>query len=233
MRRRSPNVVGTERLIPERIAKAERHDPERVIALLEPLVLERRRDRLLQVIEQRLGSVTVLFDAPHDPHNGAAVVRTCEAFGVQTLHVVQRKETFLAASSVSKGAEKWVDVLTYDGPAGALAAVRADSMEMVGAHPDGELAPEDLAGIPRLCLVLGNERDGITADLAAACTRRVRVPMRGFIDSLNVSVTAAILLSHATKNRPGDLDAATRRRLFARGLYFSVPKADQVLAERT
>lgn len=231
MRRRSPNVVGSEGLVPERIAKAERHDPERIIALLEPLVLERRRDRLLHVIEQRLGSVTVLFDAPHDPHNGAAVVRTCEAFGVQTLHVVQRKETFLAASSVSKGAEKWVDVLTYDGPAGALAAVRADSMEMVGAHPDGELAPEDLAGIPRLCLVLGNERDGITADLAAACTRRVRVPMRGFIDSLNVSVTAAILLSHATKNRPGDLDAATRRRLFARGLYFSVPKADQVLAE--
>jgi tRNA (guanosine-2'-O-)-methyltransferase len=233
MRRRSPNVVGTEGLIPERIARAERHDPERVIAALEPLVLERRRDRLLQVIGQRLGSVTVLFDAPHDPHNGAAVVRTCEAFGVQTLHVVQRKETFLAASSVSKGAEKWVDVLTYDGSAGALAAVRADSMEMVGADADGELAPEDLAGIPRLCLVLGNERDGITADLAAACTRRVRVPMRGFIDSLNVSVTAAILLSHATKNRPGDLDAATRRRLFARGLYFSVPKADQVLAERT
>jgi len=231
MRRRSPNVVGREGLLPERIAAAERHDPERVIALLEPLVLERRRDRLLQVIGQRLGSVTVLFDAPHDPHNGAAVVRTCEAFGVQTLHVVQRKETFLAASSVSKGAEKWVDVLTYDGAAGAIAAVRAGGMEMVGADPDGELAPEDLAALPRLCLVLGNERDGITDDLAAACTRRVRVPMRGFIDSLNVSVTAAIMLSHATKNRPGDLDEANRRRLFARGLYFSVPKADQVLAE--
>lgn len=232
MRRKSPNVVGREDLVPERIAVAERLDPERVIAVLEPLVLARRRDRLLQVIDQRLGSVTVLFDAPHDPHNGAAVLRTCEAFGVQTLHVVQRKETFLAASSVSKGAEKWVDVRTYDGAAGALLAVRADSMELVGAHPDGELAPEDLAGVPRLCVVLGNERDGITADLAAACTHRVRVPMRGFIDSLNVSVTAAILLSHATKNRPGDLDAATRRRLFARGLYFSVPKADQVLAAR-
>ena len=138
---------------------------------------------------------------------------------------------FLAASSVSKGAEKWVDVLTYDGAAGAIAAVRAGGMEMVGADPDGELAPEDLAALPRLCLVLGNERDGITDDLAAACTRRVRVPMRGFIDSLNVSVTAAIMLSHATKNRPGDLDEANRRRLFARGLYFSVPKADQVLAE--
>lgn len=231
MRRRSLNVVGREGLLPERIAAAERHDPARVIALLEPLVLERRRDRLLQVIAQRLGSVTVLFDAPHDPHNGAAVVRTCEAFGVQTIHVVQRKETFLAASSVSKGAEKWVDVLTYDGSAGAIAAVRADAMEMVGADPEGELAPEDLAAIPRLCLVLGNERDGITADLGAACTRRVRVPMRGFIDSLNVSVTAAIMLSHATKNRVGDLDAATRLRLYARGLYFTVPKADQVLEE--
>ena len=231
MRRRTPGVIGEEALVEERIADAEATDPARVVRLLEPLVGDRRRARLREVIARRLGSVSVIFDAPYDPHNGAAVVRTCEAFGVQTIHVVQRKETFLAASSVSKGAEKWVDVLTYDGSAGAIAAVRADAMEMVGADPEGELAPEDLAAIPRLCLVLGNERDGITADLGAACTRRVRVPMRGFIDSLNVSVTAAIMLSHATKNRVGDLDAATRLRLYARGLYFTVPKADQVLEE--
>ena len=57
----------------------------------------------------------------------------------------------------------------------------------------------------------------------------VRVPMRGFIESLNVSVTAAILLSAATEGRAGDLDEPTRRRIYARGLYYTVDKADDVL----
>lgn len=199
--------------------------------LLEPFVTDRRRERLLSVIQKRLESVQVVFDAPHDPHNGAAVLRTCEAFGVQKVHVIERKETFLAASTVSRGAEKWVDVSRYARTEEAIDALRASGMELVGAHPDGELAPEDLANVPRLALVLGNERDGISDELASACTKRVRVPMRGFIESLNVSVTAAILLEHATSRRAGDLSEADRLRLYARGLYLSVDKADRVLGE--
>jgi tRNA (guanosine-2'-O-)-methyltransferase len=103
-------------------------------------------------------------------------------------------------------------------------------MELVSTHPEGELLPKDLAAIPRVALVFGNERDGIAHDLARACKRSVRVPMRGFIESLNVSVTAAILLAAATEGRPGDLDPETQRRLYARGLYYTVDKADEVLA---
>jgi len=228
MRRSTAGVIRRDQLVPKRIADLERRDPERVIELLEPLALDRRRERLLSVIDRRLDSVTVIFDAPHDPHNGAAVLRTCEAFGIQTLHVVERRETFLAASSVARSAEKWVDVEAHASADSAIASIRAKGMELIGAHPDGELLPADLAAIPRFALVLGNERDGITEELARACDRRVRVPMRGFVESLNVSVTAAILLSHMG-DRPGDLPPAERRRLYARGLYFSVQKSDSVL----
>lgn len=229
MRRTTAGVLSTRDLVPPWLAAIERHEPERAIRLLEPLVLERRRERLLQVIGARLGSVTVVFDAPHDPHNGAAVVRTCEAFGVQALHVVERRESFLAAASVSRGAEKWVDVLTHPDAASAIAATRAQGMELCAATATGELLPHELVGIPRLALVLGNERDGIAQELLGACTRSVRVPMRGFIESLNVSVTAAILLAQATAGRPGDLPEADRRRLYARGLYLTVPHAADVL----
>lgn len=215
--------------MPRRIQRAESVDPERVIALLEPHVLERRRERLQGVIDRRLASVQVVFDAPHDPHNGAAVLRTCEAFGVQFLNVVERRETFLAAPSVSRGSEKWVDVRAFQSTEGVVAHLRAEGMELVAAHPDGELAPHDLAKIPRVALVLGNERDGIAAELTAACRRRVHVPMRGFVESLNVSVSAAVLLAHATAGRAGDLTEADRRRLYARGLYFSVVKAEAIL----
>jgi tRNA (guanosine-2'-O-)-methyltransferase len=231
MRRRTLGVMSADELVPARIARAETHDPARAIRLLEPLVTERRRARLLEVIGQKLASVSVVFDAPHDPHNGAAVVRSCEAFGVHTLHVVERRERFLSAASVSRSAEKWVKIVCHKTAASAIAALRGDGVEMVAARPDGELLPQDLAGIGRPALVLGNEREGISAELDRACTRSVRVPMRGFVDSLNVSVTAAILLSAATTGRRGDLDEAERLRLYARGLYFSVAHAEDVLRD--
>jgi tRNA (guanosine-2'-O-)-methyltransferase len=224
-------MLGEEQLLEEVIARAEAADPARVVRVLEPLVGERRRARLQEVLARRLASVAVLFDSPYDPHNGAAVIRSCEAFGVQRLHVVERPGVrFLAAHSVARGSEKWLDVVAHARAATAIAAVRTAGMELVATHPEGELAPADLASIPRLALVLGNERDGIRDEIAAACTRTVRVPMRGFVESLNVSVTAAILLHAATTGRQGDLDDATKLRIYARGLYFSVPRAAEVLA---
>lgn len=205
-------------------------DTDAVGRVLEGHATEARRGRIRAVLDARLDSVTVLMDAPHDPHNGAAVIRSCDAFGVQRLHVVERFESFLAARTVSRGSQRWVDVRTYAGTAEALEALRASGHELVGTHPEGELAPHDLAAIPRLALVLGNERDGIHAELSAACSRRVRVPMRGFAESLNVSVTAAILLHRATEGRAGDLDAAERSYLYARALVLTLEHAPEVLA---
>ncbi len=231
MRRSTPGVLGREELLPAPIARAERHDPDRVIAKLEPLVLERRRERLRGVIDRRLGSVAVCFDAPHDPHNGAAVIRSCEAFGVQGIHVVERAERFLTAKSVARGAQHWIDLFAHDDGASAIDALRAGGYRMVAAAADGDLLPADLARMDRVAIVLGNERGGVTMDLLAACDAKVRVPMRGFVESLNVSVTCAILLAAATEGRPGDLAPEDRKRLYARGLYFSVDKAEEVLAE--
>ena len=200
-----------------------------VIAVLEPLVSDARRARIGQVLEQRLESVTVLMDAPHDPHNGAAVLRSCDAFGVQELHIVPREEPFLLSSRVSKGTERWVDVVEHANPEAAVSALRSRGFTLVATHPQAELTPADLAGIPRLALVLGNEHDGIREALAAAADRSVGIPMRGFVESLNVSVSAAVLLEAATRARTGDLDSNRKRALYARGLYRSVVRGRDVL----
>jgi tRNA (guanosine-2'-O-)-methyltransferase len=231
MRRSTPGVLGANELMDARIARAEGHDPRRIVEVLEPFVGEARRARLDDVIGRRLASVAVVFDGPYDPHNGAAVLRSCEAFGVQRLHVVERPGTpFAVAHSVARGAEKWIDVTCHTGAPSLLAWARSAAMPLVATHPEGELGPEDLATLPRLTLVLGNEREGIRPEIADACAHRVRVPMRGFVESLNVSVTAAILLHSATRGRVGDLDPAERLRLYARGLYLSVPRAEDLLA---
>jgi tRNA (guanosine-2'-O-)-methyltransferase len=217
-----------------RASREVAHDPEQVVRALEPLVTEARRARLADVIARRLSSVAVVLDEPYDPHNGAAVVRSCEAFGVQSVHVVERAGTpFAVASSVARGAEKWVDLFFHADHAALFAWASGAGTTLVAAHAEGELVPEDLAGIPRMALVLGNERDGISDRVLAGCTARVRVPMRGFAESLNMSVTAAILLQAATRGRSGDLGADARMRLYARGLYLSVPHAQDVLAARS
>lgn len=202
---------------------------ERVIEKLEPLVLERRRQRLVEVIAGRLGSVTLLLDELADPHNRAAIVRSCDAFGVQQVHCLQPGHEFSVHHGVAAGTERWVDVCQHPSPEAAVDAVRARGFELVLTHPEGELVPEDLAALPRVALILGNEHRGIDPVFAARADNSVRIPMRGFVESLNVSVSAAILLAAATRGRAGDLEPSARRHLYARALFCSVPRASEVL----
>jgi tRNA (guanosine-2'-O-)-methyltransferase len=229
VRRKSRNVVHAPAGAPREVPWREPWTPRGVIEQLEPLVVPARRERLLRVIGQRLSSVTVLMDAPHDPHNGAAVLRSCDAFGVQELHVVPRGEPFAFSTTVTRGSEKWVDVVVHADARAAIGALEASGFELVATHPEGELVPDDLRAIARLTLVLGNERDGIGKEFVAAARRSVRVPMRGFVESLNMSVSAAILLASATEGRPGDLSISERERLYATGLFRTVARAHAVL----
>jgi len=196
------------------------------------MVSARRQARLDQVIRARLSSVTVVMDAPHDPHNAAAVLRSCDAFGVHRIHVVERTEPFSPSGAVAKGSERWVDAISYARVSRAVGTLRDEGFELVGTHPEGDLVTGDLASFARLALVMGNEHDGICEELSAACSAFVRIPMRGFVESLNVSVSAAVLLASATQDRPGDLTDLERRRLYARALVLTVPRALDILAAR-
>lgn len=203
---------------------------EGIREVLEPMVLERRRARIAEVLSHRLDSVSILLDAPHDPHNGAAVVRSADAFGVQSVHVIERVEPFLIEGTVALGTERWVDVFTYPSASTALAELRARRHTVIVTHPKGELLPEDLPAILRPVLVLGNEKSGVSTELEQAADHTLRVPMRGFVESLNLSVTAALLLFAATAGRRGDLTPERIAFLTARALFRTVPRAERILA---
>jgi tRNA (guanosine-2'-O-)-methyltransferase len=204
-------------------------DAERVIQKLEPFAFERRRARFEQVIAGRLGSVTVLLDELNDPHNRAAIVRSCDAFGVQELHSVQPAADFSVHHGVAAGTERWVDVNVHRTHGAAVEHLLSRGFELIQTHPQGELTPDELGAIPRVALILGNEHRGIDPVFSSAASRSVRIPMRGFVESLNVSVSAAVLLAAATRQRSGDLPPNRRRHLYARALFHSVPRAREVL----
>jgi tRNA (guanosine-2'-O-)-methyltransferase len=200
-----------------------------VIEALEPLTLPERRERLRQTLGKRLDSVTVVLDSPHDPHNGSAVLRSCDAFGIQRVHVVRSHEAFAASRMVAKGSQRWVDIIDHSSVEAAVDLLRRSGFRLLVTHPEGRLVPEDLPRLGRVALVLGNERDGVSEELTRACDDTLRIPMCGFVESLNVSVTAAILAHAACHGRPGDLSERRAQNVYARWLRNSVPRADEVL----
>lgn len=217
------------RLTPGRPSLPQGWNPEDVIRVLEPLSEERRRARILAVTRARVGNVTVLMDTPHDPRNGAAVVRSADAFGVPEVNVVLREDAFVVGHRVAQGTERWVEVVQHRTPAEAIASLRNRSFRLIATHPQGTLTPGDLRSIERVCLVLGNEHDGISEALTAAADESVRIPMRGYVESLNLSVAAAVLLAATLDGRPGDLSPEEERRWYAVGLFRSVSRAEEIL----
>lgn len=200
-----------------------------VISALEPLAMDARSSRLKSILASRTSSVTVVFDHPHDPHNGSAVLRSCDAFGVQRVHVICGDEQFAASRMVAKGSDRWVDIIHHESPRVAARLLRQDGFRLLVTHPEGRLTPADLSSIDKVALILGNERDGVSPELADLCDDTIQIPMRGFVESLNVSVTAAILVQAACQGRPGDLTEQERQNIYARWLRKSVPRADEVL----
>jgi tRNA (guanosine-2'-O-)-methyltransferase len=187
-------------------------DPETVLAALDPLLTDARRARIEHVIAARARAVVAVLDGLIDPHNVSAVLRSADAFGVQQVHLIARADPFLASPRVSQGADRWVDVIRHASPRACVSALHALGYKVYVAAMDGALRPEALADAPKVAIVFGNE-------------------MQGFVQSLNVSVAAAITLFAATRGRPGDLEASERQLLRARYTLLSVPRAGEIVAE--
>jgi len=211
-------------------------DPELICAALAPLLGEERRQRIEEVVDARLGSLTVLVENLHDPRNGAAVLRSCEAFGLQTVHVVEAAERFRFSSEVSQGCEKWMDVERHASFAAAQARLQADGFALYAAVPDGKVPLEALDFTRPAAIVVGNEHSGLTSGAIALADVPFAIPMAGMTRSLNLSVATALIVAHASGRRraalgrAGDLDDAARASLRARFYAASVRGADTVVA---
>lgn len=225
MRRDDPDVY---RVPPEAPLPAP---PHAVIAALAPLVTERRLARIREVAGARKLSVVPVLEGLADPHNASAVLRTADALGLQEVHAIAHPTGFLAAHRVSRGTDRWLDVVRHPDAGACVAHLRERGYRVVVATADGALRPEDLPSIPRLALALGHERRGPTERMRTLADEGVSVPMVGFVESLNVSVAAAILLHTACRGRTGDLDAKGQEMLVARFLFNSVRDSERVLRE--
>ncbi len=211
-------------------------DSALICEALGPLLLDDRRARIDAAAASRLGGLRVLIENLHDPHNGAAVLRSAEAFGVQRIDVVESVEPFRYSSTVTQGCEKWLDVVRHRSTAGAVGALRADGFLLYAALPGAAVALEDLDFSRPAAVMVGNEHDGLGAEAIAAADVRFGIPMFGMTRSLNLSVATALVVERAATLRrralgvPGDLDASAVLALRARFYAASIRGADAVVA---
>lgn len=197
------------------------------------LLSTKRRFYLEQAIRNRTRSLVVVLHGVHDPHNQAAVMRTCEAMGVQEIVVVaEAGEPFRPSGRVTQNAFRWLDLIHRSDLDSAATTLRGRGLRLLAAALQGPpLAEVDFT--PPTALVFGNESRGLPAPAVAACDGCFSIPMYGLSQSLNVSVAAGVALHWAVEVRrrrhggSGDLDeterAELRRRFYLQAAGAKVP----------
>jgi tRNA (guanosine-2'-O-)-methyltransferase len=204
-----------------------------VIRVLSGMITPTRLGRIEAAARGRTLGVVPVLDGLSDPHNASAILRSSEAFGVQAVHLVPGPHGFRATRSVEKGSSRWLDIQLHADSATCADAVVAAGYQLFIAVMDGDETPELLADRvasgERVAVAFGNEREGISDAMRARATGSYRVPMRGFVESLNVSVAAATTLYTITSRAPRLASEAEVERLIARYLMHSVHDAEAVL----
>jgi tRNA (guanosine-2'-O-)-methyltransferase len=202
------------------------------VAALRPHLSAARLERIEQAIASRLASVTLVLDRFHDPHNAGAALRSADAFGLLAVHAIESVEPFVVARKAAQGAHKWIDVRRWQRADDALTALASDGFAIWVADAAAAATALDLPRAGKVALVFGNEHDGVAPAIAARSNGAFAIPMRGFVESFNVSVAVALALAAVTKDRAGDLDDDTRARLRAAWLRRSVREADAILERK-
>ena len=166
------------------------------IAYLSAFMTEERYTVLCRVLAQRTRYMSVCTENTFHSQNASALVRTCESFGIQDIHAVESLCTFSPHVRIARGTDQWVDIHKYRTTSELIAYLRGSGYRIVATspHEDG-FTPEtfDVTMGP-FALVFGTEHDGISAEMMASADSFIRIPMCGFVESLNVSASASILL---------------------------------------
>lgn len=166
------------------------------VAFLAEFMLPERYATLRRVVEERTRYMTICAENTFHPQNASALVRHCEAFGVQELHAIEFLCGFQANTHIVRGTDKWVDIHRYNSTPEAITHLKGEGYRIVAVTPHtNDLTPESFdvtAG--KFCLVFGTEKQGISPEVMASADEFVKIPMYGFVESLNVSACAAILI---------------------------------------
>lgn len=174
--------------------------------LLSPRLTPKRKEKFLAVSKQRSRHFRLVIQDVHHPHNVSACLRSAEAFGLVDVDVVTLNQPF-KPSTVARGVSDWLDIHHHGSVESTVESIRSCGYKIAAAFPDQ--SSYGLADVPttdRLAVVFGNEHEGVHDAWRQHIDYSFSIPMVGFVESLNISVSCAITLYELTQKAKHELD---------------------------
>ncbi len=167
---------------------------------LQGFLTERRKQLFKQVLAQRTRHFVIAVEDVYQLHNTSAVLRSCDAFGIQDLHVIEAVNRKRIDREIAMGAQKWVDVHRHTSTSRCLNHLRERGYRIIATSPHKSAYPlKDFDINAKAALFFGRETEGLSSDILAAADDFIYIPTQGFTESLNISVSAAIILQELTR----------------------------------
>ncbi len=174
---------------------------ERFIKKVIPFISSHRQQKINLLLSHRLSSIEVAVEAPADPHNAAAILRSADAFSCMSMHVIDGEGYSMEARKTTQGSFNWLSIKSHSNCQQFTKHMKTRQIKIAGALLDGDYDLETLPIDVPLCVTFGNEHRGLSKELIHQCDYHFSIPMFGMVESLNLSVAASITLYEITKRR--------------------------------
>jgi len=170
---------------------------QQLLTYLEEFISDDRKERFLKVLEERTKFITVAIEDVFQLHNASAVIRSCEVFGIQTAHVIEDRFGKRLDKNIAMGAQQWMDVERYENSKSCISYLRGEGYQIIATTPYNDsclLVDFDID--KKSALFFGTEKKGLSEEVMQEADGFLKIPMVGFTESLNISVSAAIILQN-------------------------------------
>ncbi len=171
----------------------------KLLRYLERFITPERKQRFEDVLKRRTKFVTVAIEDVYQMHNTSAVVRSCEVFGVQEAHVIENRFGKRLDKNIAMGAQQWVDVHRHEDAPSCIESLKKSGYRIVATTPhNNSCFLDDFEINEKTALFFGTEKEGLSPEVMERADGFLKIPMAGFTESLNISVSAAIILERLT-----------------------------------
>jgi tRNA (guanosine-2'-O-)-methyltransferase len=212
-----------------------------LIKYMEGFVSERRKGRLQEVLAERTRHMTVVLEDVYQAHNASAVLRSCDCFGVQDVHFIENRNKFKISEDVSMGSTQWLTIKKYNedenNTVKCIRELKSKGYRIIATTPHkDDRTISELDVTKPFALVFGTEIDGISETVFEMADEFVKIPMYGFTESFNISVSAALCMYELTtrireQNISYQISEAHKEEIYLEWLKASVAKSDLIIKE--
>jgi len=167
--------------------------------------LEKRNELMDKVLADRTRYITVVLENIYQPHNASAVLRSCDCFGIQDVHIIENSYQYELNPHVSLGAAQWLNLHRYSAQENntreCIESLKSNGYRVIATTPDEKaVSIHDFDVIKgKFALLFGTEKFGLTEEACTLADESIRIPMYGFTESFNISVSASLCLFHFTE----------------------------------